>query len=288
MRIVADGAADIPQELIDKYNIYVMPINVMFGQEEFLAGPNLDHPQAMSHSEFYAKAEKVTDENWPKTSQPTPYQYIEAYEKMIAAGETEFLTITVSEKLSGTYASAVMAHKELADKATFHLVDSETGSVAFGWQVTEAARLEAEGADLDTILARIDEVKSKTVTAFMIDNLEFAVRGGRVSSWRSTVASLLRIKPIMTVKDGLVVEENKVRSHRKALRYLVDYAKERVADRPVRAAVVWGGNPENGEELRDQVLGELNVVDFQFLEMAISISVNMGPGAVALFTMPVD
>ena len=263
-----------------------MPINVMFGEEEFYTGPDLVHPQALSHSQFYAKTETVTDANWPKTSQPTPFQYVEAYEKMIAEGETEFLTLTVSEKVSGTYASAVMAHKELAGKATFHLVDSATGSVALGWQVIEAARLAAEKADVATIMARIDEVKRDTVTIFMIDDLEYAVRGGRISSWRSTVASLLKIKPIMTLRDGYIVEEDKVRSQRKALRYLVDYAKTRVGDRPVWAAVVWSKDQGNGEILRDLAHADLKIIDFHMLEMAIPIAINMGPGAVALFVIP--
>lgn len=286
MRIVTDGAADIPLDLIKKYKIHVMPINVMFGQEEFYTGPDLDHPQALTHSQFYAKAESVTDSNWPKTSQPTPFQFVEAFEKMIAEGETEFLTLTVSEKVSGTYASALMAKKELEGKATFHLVDSATGSVALGWQATEAARLAAEGADLVAIMARIDKLKETTVTVFMIDDLEYAVRGGRISSWRSTVASLLKIKPIMVMTGGAIVEDSKVRNQRKALRYLVDYAKERIGDQPVWAAVAWSKDQDNGNTLRELAEAELNIVDFHMIEMAIPLSINLGPGAVALFTVP--
>ncbi len=286
MQIVADGAADIPLDLIQKYGIHIVPVNVMFGEEEFLSAPNLDHSRAITHAQFYDKARTVTDANWPKTSQPTPFQFVEAYEEMIAGGKNEFLTITVSQKLSGTYASAEMARQELDGKAAFHIVDSATGSIGFGWQVIEAARLAAEGAGLDAILARIAELKEKTVTSFMIDNLEYAVRGGRVSSWRSTVASLLKIKPIMTVRDGLVVEENKVRSQGKALRYQVDYVKERVGDQPVWAGVAWSGTDENGQTLRQMASEELNVVDWQFLEMAVPIAINMGPGAVALFAVP--
>lgn len=286
MKLVTDNAADIPHELIKKYDIYVMPINVMFGSEEFLSGVDLDHAQAMNHEQFYQKTATVNDANWPKTSQPTPFQFIEAYEEMMAAGETEFLTITVGQKLSGTYASALMAKKELEGKATFHLVDSAAGSVALGFQVLEAARLIEEGADIDTILARVEEVKDQTMTCFMIDNLEYAVKGGRVSAWRSTVASLLKIKPIMILDDGLVVEHSKVRSPKKAMNAIIDYARSQVGDRPVKVGVAFAGTPENGQILLDKARENLNIVDTQFLEMAIPIAINMGPGAVGLFALP--
>lgn len=288
MRIVTDNAVDLPLEIIEKYNIHIMPINVMFGSEEYLSGVNLDHPQAMTSDQFYAKTSSITDANWPKTSQPTPFQYVEAYEKMIAEGESEFITITVGEKLSGTYASAVMAHKELEGKATFHLVDSAAGSIAMGFQVSEAARLAAEGVDVDTILKRVDDIKNQTVTCFMIDNLEYAVKGGRVSAWRSTVASLLKIKPIMTLKDGLVVEDSKVRSKKKALNAIIDFAKTRVGDRPVKMGVACAGNSQNGQELLELASQSFNVVDTQILNMAIAIAINMGPGALGLFVVPMD
>jgi DegV family protein with EDD domain len=281
MRIIMDDAGDVPAEFIAKYNIHVMPINVMFGTEEFLSGVT------MNHKEFYAKVKTVTDANFPKTSQPTPHQFVEAYEKMIAEGETEFITITISEKLSGTYASAVMAHRELAGKATFHLVDSQSGAGAFGFQVMEAAKMAAEGASAAQILARIDEVKKKTTTIFMIDNLEYAVRGGRVSAWRSTVASLLKIKPIMKLEDGRVVEDSKVRSHKKAISYLVEYAKQRVGNKPVRAFVEYGGDASYGEALRIEAQEGLNIQELYFMDLCLPVAINMGPGALALIVMEI-
>lgn len=279
MRIVMDDAGDVPADYIKKYNIHVMPINVMFGTEEFLSGVT------MSHKQFYEKTRTVTDANFPKTSQPTPHQYMEAYEKMIAEGETEFLTITVSEKLSGTYASAVMAHREMAGKATFHLVDSQAGAGAFGFQVMEAARMAAEGATAEAILAHLATIKKKIHTVFMVDNLEYAVRGGRVSAWRSTVASLLKIKPIMKLEDGRVVEDSKVRSHKKAVAYLLDYAQERVGKKPIRVFVQYGGDASYGEVLKAEVMQALNVKELHLMDLCIPVAINMGPGALALIFM---
>lgn len=282
MKVVMDNAGDIPSEFIEKYNIHVMPINIMFGTEEYQS------PYNITHKEFYAKTQSVTDANFPKTSQPTPHQLVEAYEKMIAEGETEFFTITISEKLSGTYASAVMAHKELEGKATFHLVDSEAGAGAFGFQVMEAAKLAQKGASAEQIKARVEEVKRKTTTIFMIDNLEYAVRGGRVSSWRSAVASLLKIKPIMRLENGLVVEDNKVRSYKKAINYLIDYMKERVGNKPIRAFVEYGGDQSNGLILKERVEQEFNITDLYFMDLCIPVAINMGPGALAFIALEED
>lgn len=279
MKVVMDNAGDVPAGFIEEYDVYMMPINIMFGTEEYQS------PYNITHKEFYAKTKTVTDANFPKTSQPTPYQFVEAYEKMIAEGETEFLTITISEKLSGTYASAVAAHKELEGKATFHLVDSQAGAGAFGFQVMEAAKMAKEGADIDEILARIEEVKRKTVTIFMIDNLEYAVKGGRVSSWRSAVASLLRIKPIMRLENGEVIEDNKVRSYKKAINYLIDYMKEHIGDKPIRAFVEYGGDPSNGLVLKERVQQEFNLTELHFMDLCIPVAINMGPGALAFIAL---
>lgn len=279
MRILMDSTADVPPELIEKYNIYVIPINVMFGTEEFLDGVDI------THKAFYEKTKNVTDANFPKTSQPTPYQFVQAYEEIIAAGDSEILTITVGEKLSGTYASAVMAKKEIGGRATIHLVDSEAGAGAFGFQVVEAARLAHAGADIDTILARIAEVKERTETIFMIDNLEYAVRGGRVSSWRSALASMLRIKPIMQLIDGVVVEHSKVRSHKKAVNYLIAHMKEKMGDKPLRVYVEYGGDPSYGEVLKTRVEQNFNIEELYFMDLCLPVAINMGPGALAFIAM---
>ena len=96
MRIVMDDAGDLPNALVEQYKIAVIPVNVMFGTQEFLSGVT------MNHQEFYEKVKEVGDHNFPKTAQPTPYQFTEFYKDIVKEGEDEILTITVSEKLSGT------------------------------------------------------------------------------------------------------------------------------------------------------------------------------------------
>ena len=173
MRIVMDDAGDVPPELVEELNIRILPVNIMFGsEEEFLTNVTI------THGEFYEKAATVTAVNFPKSSQPTPYQFAEAFKEILAEGETEILTITVSEKLSGTYASAVAAGKELAGQGQFYLFDSQAGAAAQGYMVIEAARMAKDGADINTIIHRLEQMRKDMVVGFTIDSLEYARKGG--------------------------------------------------------------------------------------------------------------
>jgi DegV family protein with EDD domain len=282
MRIITDDVADIPADLIEKYNIYIIPVNIMFGTEEFLSGITMDH------AAFYEKVKQVDAHNFPKTSQPTPYQFVEVFEKLIDEGESEFLTVTVSQKLSGTYDSAEAARRELAGKATFHLFDSQSGSAGQGFLALEAARMAQDGAGADEILSRLEKLRDELIVVFLIDSLEYAVKGGRVGSLRSTVATLLNIKPIMTLRDGVIVEAGKVRTYSKAITYLVDFVKQRAAGRPVKLAVIHAGAQEGGEALLARAGDEIEHTEALLADMAVAVAVNLGPGALGIVALPED
>ena len=282
MRIVMDGAGDIPDGLADSLEITLVPINIMFGTEQYLSGITMDR------TAFYEKTNSVDDRNFPKTSQPTPYQFEEVYRSLLEQGVDEILTVTVSEKLSGTYASAVAAARELADRATFHLFDSTAGSGVQGLMAVEAARLAREGKGAAQIMARLERMREQFSVYFLIDSLEYAVRGGRVSSLRSTVASLLNIKPLMTVEDGLIVEAGRVRTHKRALATMTRAVRAQVGEQPVLLAVVHGNRPEIGRQLLEQARPHFRVAEAYLMDLAISVAVNLGPGALGLIAIPVE
>jgi DegV family protein with EDD domain len=280
MRIVMDDAGDLPAEMIEKYDIQVIPINVTFGTEEFLTGISMDH-QA-----FYQKVKEVGEHNFPKSSQPTPYQFVELFKEILAGGEKDILTITVGQKLSGTYDSAEAAGQELAGQGNFYLFDSAAGSAAQGYMVLEAARLLQGGAGVQEILARLEEIREKQLIAFLINSLEYAVKGGRIGSLQSMVASVLRIKPIMQLKDGAIVEAGRVRTYNKALDYIVDYMVERVGHNPVKVAFIHAGDPEGAELLRQRSQSKLSATEDFTTDMGISVAINLGPGALGIVVIP--
>jgi DegV family protein with EDD domain len=280
MRIVMDDAGDLPDDLINKYNIKVVPINITFGTEEYLTGITIDHDG------FYAKVKEVGEHNFPKSSQPTPFQFKDIYLDILAEGEKEILTITVGEKLSGTYASAEAASKDLEDKGSFYLFDSAGGSASQGYMVMDAARMARDGAAIDDILAKLKEMSEKQIVVFLVDSLEYAVKGGRVGLLQSTMASLLKIKPIMQLKDGQIVEAGRVRTYGKALDYIVDFVANQVGDQPVKLAVIHAGSPDGAKHLREKARSRLNYSEEFVADMGISVAINLGPGALGIVAIP--
>lgn len=280
MHIVMDDAGDVPEEAIEEHNLTILPVNVMFGTEEYLSGVDI------THETFYEKVKEVGDHNFPKTSQPTPFQFVEAYKEILAGGERDILTITVSEKLSGTYASAVAATKELDGQGNFYLFDSQGGSAAQGFMAMEAARMAEDGAEIDAILARLKEMRESMVVTFLINSLEYAVKGGRVSALRSTMASLLNIKPIMKLEDGLIVEAGKVRTYKKAMTHMVNLVADGVGDKPVRVAFLHARDLEGMKTLQNMARPRLNIVEEIEVDLAIAVAINLGPGALGIAAIP--
>ncbi len=281
MRIVMDDAGDVPAELAQELNIRVVPVNIMFGTEQFLSGVEMDQ------AAFYAKTAEVTAENFPKTSQPTPYQFEQVYREILAEGENEILTITVSEKLSGTYASAVAAARELEGQGTFHLFDSQAGSAAQGYMAIEAARMAQAGESIDAIMARLHKMREEMAVVFTIDSLEYAVKGGRVSSMKSVMASLLNIKPILRLEDGLIVEAGRVRTRKKAIGHIIDMVATEVGNKPVRVAYIHANAADEAKILAERARSVLNVSEELVVDMAVAVAINLGPGALGLVAIPV-
>ncbi len=282
MRIVMDDTGDIPMDLVEKYNIRIIPINIMFGTEQFLSRVELDH------AGFYEKTKTVTADNFPKTSQPTPFQFVEVYNEIFATGETEILTVTVSEKLSGTYASVVQARKELEGQGTIHLFDSQAGSAAQGYIALEAARMAHEGAEIDTILPALEKMRASMSVVFTIDSLEYAVKGGRVSSMKSLMASLLNIKPILRLDDGLIVEAGRVRTRKRALDHIVDVIHQDMGDQPIRLMVIHANAPDDAAILQEKARARLNIAEELFTDISIAVAINLGPGALGLIAFPAE
>ena len=281
MRIVMDDAGDVPADLVEELNIKLISVNIAFGTEEYLTRITMDREA------FYRKVKEVGSNNFPKTSQPTPYQFTETYREILAEGEDEIMTITVGKKLSGTYDSAEAAAKELESEATFHLFDSMSGSAGLGYMVIEAARMAKAGANYEAIVTKLRKMRANQSVVFLIDNLEYAVKGGRISSWRSTMASLLNIKPIMKLEDGVIVEAGKVRTYKKALDSIVDLVYQKTGDQNCRVAYIHAGAPERIADLQSRANAELTIEEEIVTDMAVSVAINLGPGALGIVAMPI-
>jgi DegV family protein with EDD domain len=208
LRIVMDGAGDMPGEWASTYDIQVIPVNIHFGEHTYLQGVEL------SNRDFYRIAQESG--KIPQTSQPTPQQFIDFYRRIAHSGD-EILSLHVTGKLSGTFASAEKAAEELCNE--FHIVpfDSANGSAGMGYMCKEARLLERAGASLDKILERMAFIRENISILLTLNTLEFARKSGRVKALQAALASLLNVKPIIDLQDGVLDMADRVRTRRNAL-----------------------------------------------------------------------
>ncbi len=280
MRVVIDDAGDVADDWAERHQIAIVPVNIHFGTEEFLSRVE------MTREAFYRKVGQIGNDQFPKTSQPNPYQFTEIFREIFAGGEDEILVITVSEGLSKTYESAIQAARDVADLGKVHVFDSRSGSAAQGYMAVEAARMAEAGATTEAIMARLEQMRDEQVVVLLIHSLEYAVRGGRVSGLRSAIASLLNIKPLMQVQDGIIIEAGKVRTQGKALQFMLDFVKGKVGDRPVKLAILHANAPDAGRGLQAMASPVLNATEEIMMDLCVPVAINLGPGAVGLVAIP--
>jgi DegV family protein with EDD domain len=223
----------------------------------------------------------------PKTSQPSPHQFVEFYRKVAQKGDT-ILSIHITAKLSGTYASAVAAAEELKGEFNVIPVDSACGSLGIGLMCREARKMERAGKSVDEIVSHIESIKSRVTVILTLDTLEYAKMSGRVKTLQAALASLLNVKPIAVLKDGVLNMAEKVRTRKAALERVIAMAKEEFGDKPVYLAVVHARDLKSGEALLEQAKSQFNAKETMISELAISIAANLGPGTVGLILYPAE
>lgn len=279
LHIVMDSAGDMPAGWAEEFGIHVIPINIHFGEKMFLQGIDL------SNADFY----RLADESGvvPKTSQPTPQQFSSFYRKIAQAGD-QILSLHVTGKLSGTFASAEMAARELRGKLEVIPFDSGCGSAAMGYMAREARRMQRSGAPLDEILARWQTIRRNVQIILTLNTLEYARRSGRVKALQAALASLLNVKPIITLREGVLELGERVRTRRKSLEYVVAEMARRVGSAPVNVAVVHAQDPEAGEQLAQATCKSLNCKEMIITELSIGVAANLGPGTVGVVAYPVE
>lgn len=278
MRIVMDGAGDIPAQWLAEYEIEVIPINIHFGEKTYLQGVDLTTP------EFYRL---VYDFRViPKTSQPSPFQFIEFYRRIARPGDT-ILSLHVTSKLSGTFASAETAARELAGEINVIPFDSASGSAAMGYLCQEARLLDRAGASLETILAHLQDVRAQIAIFLTLNNLEFARLSGRVKTLQAALASILNLKPIVILRDGMLDMADRVRTRQSSLNRVLDMLEARVGSQLINAAVVHAQDIPTGQELLEMVQHRFHCQQLFLTELSISVAANLGPGTVGVVAYPV-
>jgi DegV family protein with EDD domain len=207
--IVTDSTSDLPPELAKSLGITVVPLNVHIGTDTYLDGVTI------KSDEFYRRLKAGTDS--PKTSQPSAGAFVEAY-RAAARQSRQVLSVHISSKVSGTYNSAVQARQELAGQGLeIEVVDTLQASMALGLVVTQVAAAVRDGADLKRAAALAATLSAKSKFFGLLDTLEYLHRGGRIGRAQLFVGSLLNIKPILGLVDGVAHPVERARSRRKGI-----------------------------------------------------------------------
>lgn len=279
LRIITDGAADLPESWVKQYDIQVIPVNIQFGEKTYLQFIDLDNEG------FFRMVEET--HKIPKTSQPTPYQFSEFYKKHAQPGDT-ILSIHVTSKLSGTFNSAVSAAAELQGQYNVIPFDSATGSVGIGYMCREARIMANAGKSMEQIIARLEQLRKQCALYFTLDTLEYARMGGRVGSLTATVAALINLKPLGQLSDGTLDVTDKVRTRKAAIDRMVQNAKDRFGMQPVYMGVLHCRDRASADLLAERVKSEFTIKELDVLEMSMSLAANFGPGTLALLLYPVE
>lgn len=274
IKIITDSTSDLTPALIKEFNINVIPLKVQIGDNLYREGVDI------TPSKFYellAKSDKM-----PTTSQPSPGEFMELYQELTADGSS-VISIHISSQMSGTVQAANLAQKSLPDR-DITVVDSRVVCMALGLVVLAAARAAREGQSKEQILARIQEVASKVQTYFVVDTLEYLAKGGRIGKAAALLGTVLNIKPILTIDDGMIAPYEKVRGKGKALDHIIELAKGFSQDhKQIRCAMVHGNALEDVIKFDQRVASELNYVENVICEIGAVVGTHCGPGTIALF-----
>ena len=279
LRIVTDGAADVPAGWEKEYDIDVIPINIQFGEKTYLQNVDLDSEG------FY----KLVDETKkiPKTSQPSPHQFMEFYKKIAQKGDT-ILSVHVTSKLSGTYASAVAAAEELKNMFRVVPFDSAGGSLGLGLMCREARKMDRADKSVEQIVKYMEGIRDRVRIILTLDTLEYARMSGRVGTLSAALASILNVKPIAVLKNGLVDMVEKVRTRKVALDRVIEMAMEEFGNQPIYLGIVHARDIASGNALMAEAKKRLNSKETVLTDLSISLAANFGPGTVGLVLYPVE
>ena len=275
IKIVCDSISDLPQEVLEKYNVDIVPLTVIFNNTEYLDGTTL------TTKDFYKMLRE--SDSMPKTSQATYIQFKSIFEKYDE--NTEVIYIAGSSVASGTYQSAMLAKNDGHDNV--FIFDTENLSIGSALFVIKACEMAEMGYSVKDIISALEEYKNNVEVAFSVDTLEYLKMGGRISSTKAALGNLLSIKPILEVKDGLVSQKSQVRGKKQIYSTLAKTIANRFEkDLKDKTIIIGcGDNQEDLEIMKEALEKEADVNNIYFVNIGCVICSHSGPGVMGISCM---
>ncbi|MCA9950082.1 MAG: DegV family protein [Anaerolineales bacterium] len=271
--LVIDSTANLPEEFVEKYNIYVIPLIVNWAGESLRDGVDIT-PTA-----FYERLTRAKE--MPSTSQPSAGEFVDVFSKAAETAES-ILCLTISSELSGTFASANAARDMLED-IPIDIVDTRSTVMAMGFMALKAAEAIENGADLAEAAQVARDLITKVRILFVVDTLEFLHRGGRIGGASRLFGSVLSIKPVLTLENGRIDTLEKIRTKRKAIQYMLDYVVADVAGKSEIHAVMLNAVAfDDADAAAAKLQQQLNIENIPHSELSPVIGTHVGPGAIGI------
>lgn len=271
VKIVTDSVSDISPAIASELGITVVPLNVVFGNEIYRDGVDL------TTDEFYQKLER--NQTLPTTSTPPLQAFIELYDKL--AEETgEILVITISRKLSATGEAAIKAVESMEKKCRVEVLDSQLAMMAEGLLVITAAKAARTGANLDEIVKLAERNISRVEIRIAFDTLEYLKRGGRIGKAKALMGSMLKVNPIIGIKDGETFPIKNERSRTKAIDHLYNFVAgySRIDELAVEDATT----PDEADELVERIGTRYPKERVYRSKLSPVIGTNVGPHVIGV------
>jgi len=271
LKIVTDSTSDIPRDIAKDLGITIVPCYVRFGEEEYRDGIDL------KIKDFYPKL--ISSKIHPNTAQPSPGDFVDVYNRLSKSTD-RIVSIHISSKLSGVYNSALQAKKLVNSKCQIEVVDSFFNSVGLGLIVIAAAKLAKSGATAQSVLEEVTEAISQVKMLGMFDTLKYMIRGGRTTKLKGTLVSVIGVKPMLTFRDGEVVQAGLARTYLKGMDKLVTYVKNNM---PITdLAIAHSAFEEGAMSLKKRLVDIFPGDKILISELGPALGVHGGPGVLLL------
>ena len=271
VKVITDSTADLPPALAEELGITVVPLNVHFGTEVYRDGVEI------TADEFYQRL--VTESRLPTTSQPTPGDFLSAYDEM---GQTtdEIISVHISAKLSGTMNSATQALEEYAGSSRIEIVDSMQGSMGLGVVAIAAAEAASRGGSLDDVVTETRAALPNVGFIGLVDTLEYLEKGGRIGKAQAFVGSLLRIKPLLTIRDGEAHPLERARTRAKGVDRMCELVQEQMPLKDL--AVVYTTTLDEARALAQRLQSFLPQGEVILSQVGPVVGTYLGPGVLGV------
>jgi DegV family protein with EDD domain len=281
--VVTDSCASIPEYLLKKLQIHTVAYYIHREGEVFR------DLVTIQRDEFLRWLVNAT--TLPTTACPGPGDYLEMYKSLIKQGVEQIVSIHITSRGSGAYQSARTAQSMIAEQypaVRLEVVDTQNVSLCQGWMVIEAARAALEGATLNEILTKIQRMIPVTQMIQTADTLKYLYMGGRIGMAKRLLGSMLNIKPLIGMKDGVVAALGQARSRTGAYNEMAEYIADMVGKNKVKIAYVHAGAMQEVEKLRHIIEAKLDIAESLIAELSPALTVHTGPGTVGVCFYPVE